>query len=297
MDLGVTGRLSYDVVTPARDELENLRRLADSLAAQTVRPSRWVVVDNGSSDGTREEAERFAGEHPWVLVVDAPGDAAARPGAPIVRAFHAGLAALGDLADVVVKVDADVSFPADYFERLLADFAAEPRLGIAGGVCWEREDGAWKPTQVTGEHVRGAARAYRRECLEQLLPLPEETGWDTVDELQASVAGWQTRLLTQLRFDHYRAVGARDGSRTARWVAKGRASHYLGYRPAYLAVRAVHNARTDPAALAMIAGYVEAWARRRPVHPDPQARRLLRSRQRLRDLPARVRELRSSTHG
>lgn len=289
----MTPVVTYDVVTPARDELVNLQRLADSLIAQETPPRTWVIVDNGSVDGTRELAESLAQEHSFVVVTDARGDASARPGAPIVRAFHAGLAALDDFADVVVKVDADVSFSPPYFTGMLAAFSDQPALGIASGACFELDGDVWKATRVTGDHVRGAARAYRRECLESLLPLPERAGWDTIDELQANVAGWETKIVPALRFDHHRAVGARDGSRTSRWLAKGRAAHYLGYRPSYLAFRALYNARRDPAALAMLWGYIAAACTRQAQLADTAAREHLRRRQSLRELPKRVRELRS----
>jgi biofilm PGA synthesis N-glycosyltransferase PgaC len=285
--------LTYAVITPARDEAENVERVARCLVAQTVLPAAWVIVDNGSCDGTLAVAERLACEHPWIRAIEAPPSAKPQPGAPIVRAFHAGLAALTSEADVVVKLDADVSFCATYFEQTLAAFGADARLGIAGGVCMELREGEWAPVQVTLDHVRGASRAYRRECLQQLLPLPERTGWDTVDEVQATVRGWTTRTLPHLAFEHHRAVGARDGDAGARWREKGRAAHYLGYRPIYLLLRSLYNLRRDFAAAEMMVGYVGALAARSPRHPDLAARRHLRQEQRVRSLRRRAVELRA----
>src|SRR3954453_4693811 len=109
--------LAYAVITPVRDEAENLPRLAASLAAQTVRPAAWRIVDNGSSDGTAEIAGRFAAEHDWARLLRIPGGTSAERGAPIVRALHAGIDDLEQRYDVVVNVDADISMPPDYFER------------------------------------------------------------------------------------------------------------------------------------------------------------------------------------
>ena len=281
------------MITPVRDEARNLLRLAESLSAQTLRPAAWVVVDNGSTDSTPELVAQLAAEHSWMRPAAAPGEPNPRPGTPIVRAFHAGVAALGDLPAVVVKVDADVTLPASYFADLLRAFEEDPELGIAGGRCYEQEGGAWRPARSGAAHVRGAVRAYRRECLEQLLPLPERTGWDTADELQASVNGWQARVIPELRFEHHRAVGARDGRPTSRWRAKGEAAHYLGYRPLYLVLRATYSSRRDPAALAMIWGFVSAAARREPRQADGDARARLRQSQRLRHVRTRARETRA----
>jgi glycosyltransferase involved in cell wall biosynthesis len=220
--------ISYAIVTPARDEADNLRRLAESVVAQTRRPEAWVVVDSGSTDATAEVVEELAREHPWIRLLKTAGERRPAPGAPVVRAFHAGLRELGDLPSIVVKLDADVSFDADFFERLLEEFAADALLGISGGRCLERQDGVWRPTHVTGDHVRGACRAYRRACLEDVLPLVEGMGWDGVDELRANGRGWRTRIIGDLDFRHHRLVGQRDGGRYRRWRAEGAGAYAMG---------------------------------------------------------------------
>ena len=168
--------LSYAVITPARNEAENLRRLAGALLAQTARPSTWLIVDNGSTDETPELARELAAAHDWIRTTSVPGEAVATRGGPVARAFAAGIEQLGEQPEVVVKVDADTSFDADYFERLLRRFVEQPELGIAGGTCYELEDGAWVPRHVTGDRVRGASRAYRWACLQAVLPLDRHGG-------------------------------------------------------------------------------------------------------------------------
>lgn len=282
--------LSYALVSPVRDEDTNLRRLAECLIAQSARPSCWVIVDNGSRDDTKKVAEQLAAEHDWIRVASAPPAAFAAPGAPIVRAFERGLELVPPDVDVVVKQDADVSIEDDYFARILEAFAGDPKLGIAGGACYELQDGKWAETYVTGDHVRGASRCYRRACLEDVSPLEQRLGWDGVDELKAAVLGWKTRLLRDIPFYHHRVVGARDGARVARWIRQGAGSHYMGYRPSYVVMRAVHHSIRRPAALAMIWGYAAAAIKREPQLGDDAVRAYLRESQRLSRLPARARE-------
>jgi poly-beta-1,6-N-acetyl-D-glucosamine synthase len=282
--------LEYAVVTPARNEAENLRRLAASLAAQTAAPSWWVIVDNGSTDDTPELARSLAAELAWVRLAEAPAAGGTERGAPITRAFEAGVDVLDADPDVIVKVDADISFDPDHFARLLAEFAADPRLGIASGGALELDAGAWRPRYNTGASVWGAARAYRRACLAAVRPLEASMGWDGIDELKAQLGGWTTRTVPGLTFRHHRGEGARDGSPWKPWIARGRASHYMGYRGWYLALRALHHARKEPRAIGMLWGYATAVAGRRPVCQDAQVRSHLRQNQRIRHLATRRRE-------
>lgn len=286
----MTERLSYVVVTPARDENESLMSLAAALAKQTVRPSKWIIVDNSTSGDTAGTAERLAAEHPWIEVKKIPPAAAATRALPIVRAFMAGLEVLGEPPDVVVKLDADVSVDADYFEQLLDTFAAEPELGIASGTCYERDRGTWRERHVTGAHVWGAARAYRWACLQDVLPLEERLGWDGIDALKASLRGWQTKTLRNLPFYHYRREGEREGFRPATWAKAGNAAHYMGYRFGYLLLRTSRQAARDPAAVGLLCGYAAAALRRERRCPDLALRAYVREQQSLRKVPERVRE-------
>jgi GT2 family glycosyltransferase len=282
---------SYVVVTPARDEAHNLPRLAACLIAQTVAPAAWIVVDNGSTDPTPQLLAQLSARHPWIRVVDAPGGELRRPGEAIVRAFHRGLEEFDRVeADLVVNLDADTSFEPDYFARHLAAFAADPSLGITGGACYEREAGVWRPVHVTRRQVRGASHAFRRECLEAVLPLEPRLGWDGIAQLRANAAGWTTRALPDLPFRHHRRLGERDGARYRRWTANGRDSHFMGYRFWYLVLRAAHHARRDPFAFALIPGYLRAALRREPRLADVAARAVLRREQGVLRLARRRRE-------
>ena len=144
--------------------------------------------------------------------------------------------------------------------------------------------------ETAAHHVRGAVRAYRRECLAAIGPLEPTVGWDSADELKASAIGWQTETLSGVAFRHHRPLGARDGQRWTRARRQGRASHYLGYRSWYLTLRALRRSLDDPAAVAMLWGFLEATIRRHPRHPDADVRREARRRQSPTQLPARLGE-------
>jgi glycosyltransferase involved in cell wall biosynthesis len=282
--------LSYAVITPARDEETNLPRLGACLAAQTIRPRQWLIVENGSSDATPAVAQDLADEHPWVHVLAVPGTESANRGAPVVQALHAGIGALTDPPDVVVNVDADISMDPDHFGRLLARFEADPKLGIASGTLFELSNGSWQPRHLTGTTVVGGCRAYRWDCLRVILPLEERVGWDGIDEFNANARGWTTRSFQSPPFRHHRREGERDGGTWyARWN-QGHAAWYVGYRFWYLVLRALWHMRREPAALAMALGYASAGLKREPRNSDVRARDYLRSQQSLRNLRSRALE-------
>ena len=287
--------LTYAAITPARDEAEGIARLAECLIRQTVRPLAWIVVDDGSTDGTPEVVASFAAQHEWIRLAVSPGTTSreghlreGRGSGRDVIAFNAGVRTLPIRPDIVCKLDADVSFDEDFFESLLSEFEADAQLGIAGGTCHELTAGRWRPQHVTGHHVRGATRAYRWQCLEDVSPLLERLGWDGVDEARAALRGWQTRSLDK-PFFHHRRVGQRDGAWRA-FELQGATSRYMGYRLSYLILRTLHRARRDPAASAMVVGWLKASWRREPTLDDPQVRSYFRSQQSLRKLPYRIAE-------
>jgi biofilm PGA synthesis N-glycosyltransferase PgaC len=284
--------LSYAVVTPARNEGANLGRLAESMTAQTMLPAHWVIVDDGSDDGTDDFGMQLAAEHDWI-VLRAPEPATdgqltegRREGRDLL-AFRRGAAALPTAVDVLVKVDADTSFDPEYFATLMRRFAEQPDLGIAGGCCYEFEDGEWVRQKVAGSHPRGASRAYRWACHREALKLEPKMGWDGLDEVQASLLGYRTAIFNDFGFRHHRATGGRERDRMRASAVLGSASWYMGYRPTYLLLRALYRTRRDPVALAMVWGYASAAVRRTPRCPEAGVVRHLRKQQRLRVLLTR----------
>jgi glycosyltransferase involved in cell wall biosynthesis len=278
--------LSYAVITPARNERSNLAPLAESIRAQGHRPRVWVIVDDGSDDGTRELAAALATAEPWIRLVERARagegrlELGRREGRDLIS-FRAGISSLESPCDVVVKVDADVSFDATYLGDLVSRFASNPRLGIASGACCEIRNGEWIRRRVAKSTVWGASRAYRWEAVDAVMALEPRIGWDGLDELRAHRAGWETETFNDLLFRHHRPEHSREPGRWRAHAAQGRASWYMGYRPTYLALRTMYRAREDLAALAMQWGYVRAAIGREPRFPELDIRRALRDRQRL----------------
>jgi len=276
---------TYAVVTPVRDEAEHFAQTAESMVAQTHRPLQWVVVDDGSTDGTREIAERYALRHHWIEVITADSQHERARGAPIVRAFQQGCDALNHRPEVVVKLDGDLFLPPHYFEWVAATFARDPRAGIVGGIALIPEDGRWVPERGNVLNVNGVAKAYRVTCLDDIGGLRPSMGWDGIDEYGARARGWNVRVLTELTLLHYRPRGSKQQPLKARWE-EGRGNAYMGYLTSWLLVRAAYRSFVERppilGGLALLAGYTWARIRRLPQIDDEAAVAELRAEQRAR---------------
>jgi biofilm PGA synthesis N-glycosyltransferase PgaC len=279
--------LRYAVVTPARNEEVNLQRLGAAMIAQEHRADVWIVVDDGSTDGTPQVLADLAAEHDWIRPLERPAAdreeslAHGRRKARDLDGFLYGAVPLREQVDVIVKVDADVDFEPDYFAELMARFEADPTLAIASGTCYEQEHGQWVRRTKAESTVWGATRAYRSDCLADLMALEPCMGWDGLDEISVQLRGLRTQTFTDLPFRHNRPEGGREFSSLHQGEALGRAAWYMGYRPSYLTIRAVYRARREPAALGMLWGYFGAAAKRVPQCPNEALVQALRDRQRL----------------
>jgi hypothetical protein len=207
----------------------------------------------------------------------------------IAAAIEAGLGELTVRPDVLVVVDADVSFGPGYFERLLAAFESEPQLGMASGSRYEEVRSRWRQRHVTGTSVEAQCRAYRWDCLQSVLPLEKHMGWDGIDEIKANVRGWRTVVVHDLPFRHHRRIGGRE-RRFAAWWREGKAAHFMGYRPSYAVFRSLYRSLTDPTAIALAGGFLVASLRRLPRVEDPDVPAYLRRQQSPIRLPRRAAE-------
>lgn len=270
-----SGLPTYVLITPARNEADYLEQTIRSVVNQTVRPLRWVIVSDGSTDRTVEIAETAAAQHPWISVVNRP-PRDVRDFAGKVSAFNAGLECVNDVNfDIIGSLDADLSFVPDYFEYLLGKFAADPQLGLAG--CPFSEDGiTYDYSFSSADHVSGACQLFRRDCYEQIggyRPL-KGGGIDVVAVLMSRMKGWRTRTFTDRVCVHHRPMGsANDGSRFAVNYKLGQRAYRLGFHPVWQLFRSVYQMTRPPyvsAGVALGLGYFAAMfsGSERVVAPD-----------------------------
>jgi biofilm PGA synthesis N-glycosyltransferase PgaC len=266
--------LQYVVISPARNERKFIEQTLGSMLAQTRPPLRWVIVSDGSTDGTDELIERYQRRSDWLELVRLPLHRD-RSFAAKVQAFNAGFERVRSLPfDLIASLDADLAFAPGYFEFLVSRFEANPRLGV-GGTPFVEHGRHYNYDYTNIEHVSGACQVFRRQCFEDIggyRPI-EGGGIDWVAVTTARLKGWETRTFTELTCEHLRPMGSAVRSRIGAYFHHGKKDYYLGGHPVWQLFRALHQASRPPYAVAgasLLGGYVWAWLTRmeRPVPPE-----------------------------
>lgn len=220
--------MNYYIVIPAHNEEAFIALTLDSLISQTVLPKKVVVVNDNSTDKTAEIVMAFAKENSFITLVNKTSEAIHLPGSKVIQAFHKGYETLDEEYDVIVKLDADLILPNNYFETILNIFEKDPTIGMAGGFAYIEKNGEWILENLTDkDHIRGAFKAYRKACFEQIGNLKPAMGWDTVDELLSKFYGWKVVTDASLIVKHLKPTGA-NYNKTARYK-QGEAFYTLGY--------------------------------------------------------------------
>ena len=280
--------VNYIVITPARNEAEHLGKTIASMAAQTLRPVRWILVNDGSSDATGAIIDEAASRHPWIVAVHREDRGFRQQGGGVMQAFYDGYARIGELPwDFLVKFDADLSLESGYFARCLAKFHEDPALGIGGGTISNEQDGrlVCESPDDPAFHVRGATKIYRRACWQAIGGLVRAAGWDTIDELKANSLGWTTRTFVDIPLRHHRLMGAVDGS-WKNYTKCGLANYITGYHPLFMLAKCLKRLSKRPYLVGSVAlwyGFCSGYLRRTKQAPDRELIAYLR-RQQLRRL-------------
>lgn len=220
--------MNYYVVIPAHNEASLITLTLDSLISQTLLPKKVVIVNDNSTDNTAEIVLAYAKDYPFIALVNKESSAIHLPGSKVIQAFNAGLASLDDEYDIMMKADADLIFPNNYFETIVKHFKSNETIGMVGGFCYIEKNGEWILENLTDkDHIRGALKAYRKETFKQIGGLKAQMGWDTVDELLCKFYNWKVITDASLHVKHLKPTGA-NYNKTARYK-QGEAFYTLGY--------------------------------------------------------------------
>jgi len=274
--------VKYVVVTPVRDEQEFLPLTIASMASQSILPVEWIIVNDGSKDGTREVIAAAARQYPWIRGIDREDRGFRKWGAGIIEAFYDGFHALSCKDwEFMCKLDGDLSFAPDYFASAFLKFDENPRLGIGGGMLYHEEAGVRTLETHPIFHVRGGTKIYKRNCWDAMGGLWVGPGSDTLDDVKANMLGWTSATFTDILVNHHRWTGASFG----KWggiIKNGKTDYVSGYHPLFLFAKCAKRMFQRPyvlGSLALAYGFFAAqWQNMQRVD-DPSLIRYLQAQQ------------------
>lgn len=254
--------LSYVLITPARNEAAFVEQVIKSVTVQDILPLKWVIVSDGSTDGTDDIVKRYASSYHWIELVQMP-ERKERHFAGKVHAFNAGYDKVRNLPyDIIGNLDADITFEEDYLRFLLGKFSENPRLGVAGTPFREgTQQYDYRYSSV--EHVSGACQLFRRECFEEIggyTPL-KAGGIDLAAVLTARMKGWQTRTFTEKTCEHHKKTQATNHSNFMATFRSGYHDYLMGSHPVWQFFRSLYQMTKRPffvGGFALLSGY--SWA-------------------------------------
>jgi glycosyltransferase involved in cell wall biosynthesis len=271
--------MQYYLIIPAHNEARFISAMIESVLNQTLAAKKIVVVNDHSTDQTEQIVRDLAQKDSRIVLLNNLSDAVHQPGSKVIRAFEKGLSAVDDAYDFIVKLDADLILPQNYFETVAKHFAQNPKVGMVGGFAYIEKNGNWVLENLTDkDHIRGAFKAYRKECFEQMGGLRPAMGWDTADELLARYYGWEILTDESLKVKHLKPTGAnynRDAG-----LKQGAAFYTLGYGFMITLIASIKLAlrkKKPMLLLDYIIGFYQARSKRKPMLVTPQQSKFIRN--------------------
>lgn len=265
--------MNYYIIIPAHNEEAFLALALQSVLDQTLPPQKVVVVNDNSTDNTESILDSFEQANPMIRKLTIVSSGIHMPGSKVVNAFNQGLQLLDARYDFLVKLDADIILPEDYFEKIAHIFRNDPNVGIAGGFAYEQEAGGkWALNHpMASDHVRGAFKAYSKKCFEAIGGLKLAMGWDTMDELLARYHGFSIVTDPALKVKHLRPIGHAYNKKAK--LLQGKAMYTMRYGFWITCIASLKMAAKQKKPLAFLhnlKGYVSARRENTPFQVSPE---------------------------
>lgn len=276
----------YVLISPGRDEAQFMRETLDSVIAQSIRPAKWIIVDDGSTDETPKILAEYSSKHDWIEVVTRPNRGRRSVGPGVIDAFYAGYERINpDDYDFLCKLDLDLRMPPRYFEILIDRMNAEPLLASCSGKSCIEHEGRIIVEIHGDENSIGASKFYRVSCFKAIGGFVREVMWDGIDCHRCRMNGWITRSWDEpeLQFLHFRPEGSSHQSVLTGRMRHGYGQYFMGTGLLYMIASSVFRMRQKPyviGGLAMLWGWTKAALQRKPRYEDAAFRKFLRRYQR-----------------
>ncbi len=272
----------YVIISPVRNEEDYLELTIKSVINQTVKPMEYILVNDGSSDDTPNIIDKYVSKYDWIKRVDQEDRGHYLPGKGVVHTFYNGLSRVtAKNWEYIVKLDSDLEFESDYFEKLFQEFEKNPKLGIASGCTYLPVNNKLIQEQTLIDHPKGASKVYRKQCWEDIGGMKPVPGWDLADLLNAQMKGWETVCFFDLKLIHHRLTGSRRSGILGPKFLQGRFEYRHGYSFGYTFLKAAKDFIAKPfiiGSIAKVSGYLYAFARQDEFLFDAEMRKYLRKK-------------------
>ncbi len=272
----------YLLISPCRDESEFMRQTLDSVLAQSVRPAKWVIVDDGSTDETPRILEEYAARHDWIKIVTRRDRGRRLVGPGVIDAFYAGLETIDpDDYEYLCKLDLDLRLPPRYFEILMRRMEDDPRIATCSGKAYIEENGSLSNERHGDDTSLGMTKFYRVARFKAIGGFVREVMWDGIDCHRCRMKGWIACSWDDpdLRFIHLRPEGSSQKSVYAGRMRHGYGQYFMGTGFLFMAASALYRITEKPyvlGSLTMLWGWVKSAIQAKPRYGDEEFRRFLR---------------------
>jgi len=236
---------NYVIISPVKDEEKFVKLTIESVINQTIRPSQYIIVNDGSTDNTEKIVGEYTRIYPWIKLINRKDGGKRLPGKGIVEAFYEGFHSISNADwEYIVKLDSDLSFSSEYFEKIFEEFEKNPKLGIASGKTYIPINGDVNNLQIEATpkaHTRGASKIYKRQCFEDIGGIKPLRGWDTIDDISAMLKGYEVRSYKERILVHYRPMGSIEILKNWKKFSRQHGIDYyqLGYHPLFMIIKSI----------------------------------------------------------
>lgn len=277
--------INYIIISPVRNEEAYVESTINSVINQSILPLEWIIVNDGSTDSTKEIVEKYTSVYNWIKLINLGDRGYYYPGTGVVNTIKKGYEQIENKNwEFLVKLDCDITIERSYFENILSKFKENPKLGIASGAIYLTDGIKETKEKSQYDHPWGASKIYRRQCFNEIDGWKSIPGWDLADLLAAQMKGWETRCFDEYKILHHRESGSRRNGFTQGKFLLGRFLYRYGYNFFYTFFKGIYRITEKPffiGGISLIVGYLYAFVTKEERLFDKEMRRFLRKKQKI----------------
>ncbi len=271
--------MSYVLISPCRNEADYMRETLDSVIAQSLKPDKWVIVDDGSTDATPEILNEYQSKYDWIDIVKKENRGNRSVGPGVVETFYEGLNTIDiNKYNYLCKLDLDLRLPTQYFETLVKRIRENPRIGTCSGKAYMALKNGKIVSEKCGDEMSvGMTKFYRTTCFNDIGGFVKQVMWDAIDCHRCRMLGWIACSwdIPELRFIHLRPMGSsQKGIFTGR-MRHGYGQYFMGTGLTYMTATALFRMVHPPyivGGLATLVGYLKSLFKRDVQYQDKALR-------------------------